>query len=229
MARFSILPHPTRRVRATAGTRARKPLSREQVRHVSDLINRSKETNYTQEAGTANNVYTTAQFWHLTDNIIQGDGQGQRVGDEIDLRYVRLSCDLATKSTAAATTLNDIRFIVFKWLEDDADLTPTVGAILEDTTTLPIHSPYVHDKASRSKFRVLYDTHFTLCDRSNGATRSFRDYLLKFGPKKLGKLSFNEGAVTGKGHIFMMFLGNQASGNDNALMNYSFQVLYKDM
>ena len=94
--------------------------------YVKRMINAGKESNFHDEQQSAQAVSTTVQIYNLTNSITQGDGKGERVGDQIDMRHLRISFDFATIGTGsdAPTTLNDIRVMIFKWREDDSVLAP---------------------------------------------------------------------------------------------------------
>lgn len=222
----------SRRTASARTTRrgAHSGLSAGQRKQVHRIINRKSETNYFDRTQEDQEVNTSNLLVNLTNAISQGDGEGERVGDKIDLRYLRISGDFVTKvaGSGTASTLNDIRHIVFRWKPDNGTDAPTVAQILEDTATLPIHSPYQQDPSERRKFTILYDRHFTLQSRSLGG-RDHRDFYITVPAKKLGKICFNSGITTGTGMIYMLLIGNQATGDNAVLLDYASQVQYKDM
>lgn len=197
---------------------------------VQRLIKRGVETKFYDRVQEDQEINTSSFLTNLTNNIAQGDGQEQRIGDKIDIRYLRISGDFATKVAGAGTasTLNDVRLMVFRWKPDNGTDPPVMADLLEDTSTLPIHSPYNQDPSLKKKFSILYDKHFTLQSRSLGG-KDHRDFKITVGPKKLGKIHFNAGITTGAGMIYMLVIGNQATGDNACLMDYSSQVSYKDM
>lgn len=188
---------------------------------VRRIIKSSKEKNYFDVVSAGGAISTTAVVTKLS-GIGQGDGQGQRLGDTCELTSVEFHQIAATDAGAASGTLNNIRIMLIRWLVDDTDTAPVIGDILE-STSYP-YSSLVGDQADRKKFEVLVDKHLSLTVRND--SRSAYDHKDVISCKGK-KIYFDAAATTGKGHIYLVTLGNNttASGND-VTFNYYFRMRY---
>lgn len=196
--------------------------------YVKRMIDRGKETNFHDEKATGTSITNAAQFINLTDSIAQGDAQGERIGDVIDMKSIRVSGHIVRKSTASTKTYDDVRMMLVVWRPDTAeDDLDGLGKLLEDSSTLPLHSPLVFDSAKRKKFSVLFDRHYPVTPRADGDNRNC--YQIKFFKNDLGKLKFNESLTTGSGHIFLMLLGANGTAGEQSSISYSLRLTYKDM
>lgn len=196
-------------------------LSTEQKKAVKRIVNAGKEKNYQDVASAGFAVSTTATVTKLT-GLGQGDGQGERLGDTVSGTSCSFNYHLSRDGGATAKTLFNGRIMLIRWNVDDTDTSPVIGDILESTSqTL---SAFVGDQADRKKFDVLLDNHHTLTvrDDSKCTIQSVHNNISLNGKK----IYFDASATTGKGHIYLVTLGNQASGVEDATMQYYFRFRY---
>lgn len=226
----------------TAGTRRRGPPSlqfqalraemlrsarghtfnRKQRSAIKRIAKSGKEKNYFDTVSSSSAVSTTATVTKLT-GIGQGDGQGQRLGDVVEMTSVEFNYSLATDAGASAGTLNTGRILIIKWLVDDTDTSPLIGDILENGASTSF-GPFVGDQADRKKFQVIYDNHhlLTVRDGPRCAVVVDKNRISCKGQK----IYFDNAATTGKGHYYLVTCGNNPVGANDMNLNYYFRMRY---
>lgn len=187
------------------------------------------EPKYVYEYTTGTEVNDAGFVVDLNDGISQGTATDERIGDRVQFMSVKGRHEIVTKSTAAAGTLNNVRHIVFIWHPDNVVDAPTVAKILEDTTNIPYLSPLVLDKSKRSKFTVLHDFNHILSTRAEGGLDAVLSEPLSFDLSKHPPVLYNPGLTSGRNKLFMMVLGNQATGNNAAQMTYYYKFDFRDV
>lgn len=200
-----------RRARFATKSFVRKALSATQVmRHVN------------AQAAAGVNIWSTATMVGLVPTISQSDTVSGREGDQVDLKSMNLNINLSRITGATVGSVDNVRVIIFKWFPDNLTLAPTAGQILEDSTSAVAYmSGYTALPIDRRKFRVLFDKRYLLSDRATDVEKAHRMIRLKFGSKRLGRVSYGQGLQTGKGHIYVMFLGANAVGTEHSVYTYS--------
>lgn len=213
------------------------PTKKQVKKMISTAVRQANPLKFKDKYSTNLAITTTAQVINLTNAISQGQSVNTRVADQIDMKWARFSATLIRNSSTGSTyDFDHIRVVLFKWFPDTATSTPTEGQILYDHTADDMNAPIELDRVEASKFRVLWDRRFLLGNRQTSATTHVNaglpiavDLPVKyFNSRKLGGVDFNTGAVTGKGHLYMMVLGSQNAGVNASSMRYHFSVKYDD-
>lgn len=147
-------------------------------------------------------------------SIVQGDGQSQRIGDEVHIKSI-----LARFSIVHGDTNNMVRVVILRWLNDQADATPT--NILEgiSSTQAPL-SPFNWNY--RRDFVVLYDNLFA-CSTYTNANLVEKLYI-----KRVGKLQFNPAASTVKSNGLYLFAISDSSIAPHPTIQYYTSIPYTD-
>lgn len=195
---------------------------------VKRTVRASEPLHYSDEYSTGTDVSTTATFLNLTDAISVGTIGTTRLGDVIKLAKMRLHGTFVRKSGHSLTLdFDHIRMILFKWKPDTAVETPDITKILYNSAVDPYNAPIELDPAERAKFTVLEDRRIIIGGRYSATSPVqvnipiIKDFSInKFG-KSLGRVLYNVGATTGKGHIFLMVLGAQTAGAGSSISYHS--------
>nr|QGF19360.1 hypothetical protein [Antarctic circular DNA molecule] len=147
---------------------------------------------------------------------VQGTGDGQRVGDKVTILSLTIKFDII-----GADTTNACRVIIFRWgmptVPVPADVFQTAG-VVTTYNSLPNY-----DRVGQKQLRVLYDRTFsTTANGTNAYSRRIR-----IG-KNAGPLEFNNGAITGTGLIYGLFISDSQIAPHPSLSWYS-RLTYTDM
>lgn len=148
----------------------------------------------------------------------QGDAFNNREGDEITFSSIK-----GRWQTIGADSTQVCRYIVLKWLPDDAVEAPIAATVLQSPVSVPWISQFVGNKSARAKFRVLYDSIANLS--LNGDNQVIRN--INIGGKKLGKVKFNAAATTGKGCIYVVTVSD-SSAITHPTIGYEFLYRWTD-
>lgn len=211
------------------------PTKKEVKGMIKRAVREANPLKHNDEYSTGSEITTTATITNLTDGITQSDTATSRTGDQVSLKWGRFSASAVRKANTGATyDFDALRIILVKWFPDSANETPTEANILFNSAADDMNAPTELDVAESSKFRVLYDSRVLLGNRQssnpvNANLPIVKDLRIKYyGSKQLGKIHFNTGAVTGKGHIYLVAIGSQTTGVNASTLRYHFSVKYDD-
>lgn len=152
----------------------------------------------------------------LTD-VSQGTAQSQRVGDGIRLSKMEFRASVYYSLSAVATNpTHMVRLILFRWNQDSGSVAPSLGTILQTTGTLQdAVSPYYWNRKSEGNFSVIYDKMWSIGSASEGVVL---DLTLNPG----GEVRYNNGAITGTGHIYALIIGDDVTGAHSPSLQAQF-------
>lgn len=185
--------------------------------YVKNMLNKVQEIKYYDEADTIA-ISTTGSVVCVSD-MAQGDTDITRDGDKIILKSMQLR---GTMAYAAADVNNLIRIIVFQWFPVDTAADPSAAAILQQTGTFGIVSPYNHDQ--RNQFHILADRTFLL----NSASYPYKGWKMNIPFKYVKKqATFLAGGVYGANHLHILFISDSSAVSDPSVSFYS-RVYYTD-
>lgn len=212
------------RAKIQATTKRRAPLNPVQKKQVKKLIINSGETYHhdvTVAYGT--DVGTTTNFTDLT-NISQGDGDGERLGDRLRPKSLKIQL-YANGGGASATssTIGLMRIMVIRWKPDTANQALTSNTqILE---TADANSLLLRDETERRKFSVLWDKTFRL----SGDSANTQHHLQISKWLKLAKtpVIYNEGLTTGSNKLYVLVVGTSLSAN-TVEYGGTYRLMYKE-
>lgn len=185
---------------------------------VKRILNRSKETDHYNYSITSDEVTSTAEFFQVFSPA-QGDGEKQRIGDAVEPQYCRFKFYLNNGTTSTQTN----RIVLFQWRPDNDIDAPSITKILE-TSTDP-HSDFIYGQA-RKKFRVLFDGYYVLRPTANYNNPIVKD--IKIGKKRLSRVRFNDGAVSGRNNLYLLQFGNYGAGVCSTI-GYYITTAYKEV
>lgn len=136
----------------------------------------------------------------MTLNPIQGDGEGERIGNRIDLTSIQWRGQLID---AGSTTVgvSVTRIIMFQWA--DGNTTPTITGAEGLLQTIPLNvSPYNRQNVKEHKFRIMFDMTVTTSQGAYPAKTWNKNYTKGFTKK----LIFEDATTIGiwKPWIFMV-------------------------
>lgn len=160
----------------------------------------------------------------FTDDMIQGNGDNQREGDQINPTTFRIKNYITWTSTA--TSAVPLRHIAIQLKQNNGN-TLALSDVLADTdATELIQSPYYEDK--RNLYKVLWDK---TINPPQGSIGNFNyNKLVNFGTTKMNKVQYI-GATTNtvSGQIQAWWISPLAAGAANSpLYNSISSIRYRD-
>ncbi len=150
----------------------------------------------------------------------QGNGNGQRVGDDLYMTSIEVDGRLDTSTNKNAA----MRVMLIQWNEDNAVATPAAANIFTNTTNNDLLTAHYVINPDR-KYKVLYDRKFYFDANNDSALKHVK---IKLFGRKLGSrsISFNPAAITGVGNYFILTMGVLALGTLTAT---NTRLRYLDM
>lgn len=182
------------------------------------------------------NVSTSEQSLWLVNEIAQGTGIGQRIGDEICLKSATLNMRVGIDPTSVSPdSINDIRMILLKtqWVADQE----TLGSYLEDDSTsnfmlspYKINPPYKYKVIFDRKFSNLgyqlaesgdstYPTKTVAKQRYSNITVNLKDYIQKYDPASNDV----------RGESFLLIMKSDSSVISHPRVDIYVRVRYQDL
>lgn len=142
----------------------------------------------------------------------QGDTASTRDGDQLWLTSLRIH-GLVNCVTDRNT---NIRMILIQWLEDDGDTVPVIGDILQNTTANDLASSFYLVNPTK-KFKILSDKLYNF-DANNDAAQKTYHVSVTGKQFAIQKMSFNAGATTGVGQLYLLSMGSKLTGSCDRLL-----------
>lgn len=169
----------------------------------------------------ASATFTASYSGNVQDVSIipQGDGDTERIGDNINAYSLSLRMDMSN-----ADDTNLYRVVVFQWL---ASTTPTPSDILTDTSTVyACLSQYINDKVGKGKSAlILYDKTFALnAPYSGGVEHKVAYKKIKLRRRKI---QYQTGGTTGVGKVYILAISDSAATSHPALL-FDCRLHYTD-
>lgn len=160
-------------------------------------------------------VSTTGSIQNLINVNAQGTGDFQeRIGDQISLKHITVSCTLAK-----ADATNYFRLVLFSWFADNNVDAPALLSILNAGI---VTSPYNWDLIHARKFKV----HYSKVIPVNDISRPSVPVLIR---KKLNhKIRFNGGTSTGRGILYLLFLTDSSATPHPTVTDLYSRITYQD-
>ncbi len=158
----------------------------------------------------------------ITDlsDMAQGDGVGQRVGDEVQSAGLEFDYFIEASGVDACS-----RVSLIQWKQDSAAGLPT--AILLFTNSSATSAPLgTFDYANRKQFRVLYDA--LIPNGTEGPSVHVRRVVIP-ASEMLSKVIFNVGATTGFNKIFLIAWSSELVAGSPPQMTFQANYTYYDM
>lgn len=198
-------------------------LNRSQRAEVKKLIlNQQERKAHETDIASGTDISNTIAFYDLFDPA-QGDGEGQRIGDEVSLNALSFRYLVGAGGGAVASTHYYGRVIIFKWHPDTADDSPSDALdILQESAVTALRPA---DDAQRRKATFLYDRVHVIHGSTTGAGTPAIHVSKRI--KLRGKAYFKEGVATGKNKLYIALLSN--TGTANAIeIDANLRVEYTD-
>lgn len=192
---------------------------------VKRIITRNIEKKHYDKT-LAGGVVVNVPIFYDTSTVPQGGVAAYdtvRDGDVIFPKYLEIRYSFTREVTS--TTRDNVRMVVFQWKSDMAVDTPTHGKLMASTGTNPIMSGIQWDLKGR--FNILSDRTIPIDTLANDRTPKNGSLIIK-GSRLLKKMEYNPAAVTGRNHVYIMFLGENAAGNDDTLVNVFSRLVFSD-
>lgn len=178
-------------------------LNRSQALQVQRMISRSQEKKWA-EPGIVTEAISIAGTVSSLMNITQGTGQNNRVGDDIRPKMIKLRLDCTI-----ADATNVVRFIVFRWKENDQFVAPVTTSILDNGLSGAPDIWSFYNKDTSQSYEIIYDTLF--CGAGGSSASNLRQFRVKNIPLK-GKVKFYSDASTnGSNKLYALRISDSAA------------------
>lgn len=210
--------------RKRAIRKRRKTVPKSVKKYVKAKINNAGETKYQHTFPTV-----ISPTWDTSTNlvtsvydIIQGDGEGERLGLRIEPKSMRLAFT-AYRGIADCT----LRLIVFRYTER-LNAPPVQDVCIENGasgTVQTVNMPYQIDKINRGRFNILHDSSYILDDGKQNGVHRVINLGFKHNPIYYADASATANRRNG---IYFFFFTDVATGNAPTL-SYSLLRKYKDL
>jgi len=192
------------------------------------IIKTSEERQFTVQNGVIE-ATTAAEMEDLTlidiaPTTAVDDPEFYRSSDRIKPLKLVVSGYLGPKATSTVDTY--LRLIFFQWKEDLPASAPTSTDLLGNNNVYPYLSLAKQDIDCNKNARILYDKlfHWGPYAQQVKKTTPFRKII---NLKKLPSIQYTSTAgTTGKNHIYMMILGNTATGDMSSVCNLDTMLIY---
>lgn len=145
-------------------------------------------------AGIVTNLTATAQ----------GVASNQHLGDQKEM----VGLDVGV-TFQGGTSGGNIRCILFQWLDDNSLTVPSVANVLQNPGgALATVSPYNFNTWQEQNLRVLKDVSCYVSPAGSNISLPKIDWKIA---SDLGQVVFNAGATTGRGHFYVLLVGDAAA------------------
>lgn len=194
--------------------RKRLPFSKKQVKAISKIANKSGERHRESNSASSTNIFdNTPLKLQVIQNLSQGDGQGNRQGDEIQPQSLMVRGYVK----ATGSQQGNVRLIAIQY-KNDTQLTDAQVPSPEEFFPDP-------DETS-SRYKVLFDRVYSL--NPDGKECHFLKF--KIAGRKMSKVKFDEGATTirsGELYVYIQGDTDMSTGN-NIEGKLTSKLLYAD-
>lgn len=155
----------------------------------------------------------------------QGIGQGQRVGDQIRLKWLEFRLDAYLVNAGGLDFTHHLRVIIFRWKLSNTVLAPALSNVLATLGTVQDDCAAYNWQGHQQKdFTILYD-HSMPIHRYSGAT-----LLRKKIHLKNSRVDFDTGLSTGEGAIYALLIADDVTGAHATYISaqWNSRVVYTD-
>lgn len=199
----------------------RKKVPEKTKKYVKREISRQFETHYQEGNFTGEEITSTAAAKSLI-SVSEGDTYDARTG--IEITPVRLTCNYFVKPKSAGGP-QLVRLVLFQWKPNRQDLAPSLDDIIHDSGTQPLFRP---TRLFAKQFRLLGDKLIQV-PGINENNRSGVRVKWTIPRKKLSKIKWkDDNATEDSGHLYLLTLGENATGTTACTIDGSVICAYKD-
>lgn len=184
-------------------------------------LERQVELKQASEALTAT-ISTGGSVKELCDTILQGDGEGKRTGNRIELTGLRVR---ALIKQSASATQSFVRCIIFSGVNGEMGQTSpytvsgAINGVLESA-----RPEGMKNWTGRYNTKIHYDHTWALSSTGNNC--AYFDKHIKI-PQKYRMCVYNGTGDVMKGGLYMLLLSNEAT--NLVTFDYDTRVYYKDL
>lgn len=187
------------------------------------------------EPSAGGEITTTAVVDDLTAIAVAGAGTAddpEVYRSQQQLRPLKLELSGVWSAKDTATVDNYMRMIVFIWPEERGANPPSAAEVFGDAFTYPYLAKPFSD-IDTTKGTVLYDRLFQLAPHYDGASQiAGRKTIpirktIYLGKRPMIRYLSNAGTA-GKNHIYILYVGNTASGVQTSTLQLDSQLFYQE-
>jgi len=217
--------------KASTGVVRRKRVSKAKVSNSKSLSNAvRKAIKYSGESKYFyTNIGTSNVDWNgLIQNLTlvpQGTTDVTRIGDSLTPMSLEVRGHLVLNQAGRQYCMG--RMLIFRWLQDTDDTSPTVTDVLDFVgSDQVVLSAIAHDK--REDYNILYDSGPFLLTTIGASGYSDQIFNMKKTIKLAGKeIKFVGGGTNARNHIYAIFVSDVPAVNQ-PYCRFAFKLNYKD-
>lgn len=188
--------------------------------YVKQVVNKSHAIDFFRASNSTGASYDVPIIYAV-DDIPQGDGEQQRVGDQVE------PVSLKIRGTFTCSAVTDIcRIVIVQWKVSSATATPTIADVLGETaTSTTVYASHNIEPLDRKKFKILLDRTYYNKTGSSSELRPFNLNVTKFSNKYV---NYTSAATTGIYKIYMILFSNVANAGSKPTATYKTQLEYRE-
>lgn len=187
------------------------------------------------EASAGGGWDTTVQFQDLTQIAVAGAGTAddpEIYRSQQQIQPLRLTLHGKAQADGGATGDNVLRLIIFRWKQDRDLNPPTTAQVFGDYATNYAYMKPFND-IDTAKGEVLWDKTYHLARAYDGAAYmpTFQQRVIRkvLYLSKLPKVTYHSNTATqGKNHIYAVWVGNNAAGTTDAVLQLHSLLHYTE-
>lgn len=211
---------PSGRMSALLRSKSSKKVSKPVKTYVQRSISRRTETKI--QTGYHSNEITSTLGAISLITISQGVTEDDRVGNVVTPTYFHFKGRIVPKSAASAQL---VRLVLLQWKPNRNDFAITADDVLYDTTNQPLFSPL---QFNNPQYKLLADRLYQVPDvtetNRNGVPVYFR-----IPRRKMMKIRWkNDNATEDSGHLYLVTIGETATGTGAVTLNAHHMLKFKD-
>jgi len=160
--------------------------------------------------------------------ISQGDGLSERIGKRITIKSIeyRFTFQRALGAVVPSDTYNVLRFIIFKWKQDDSILgagVPVMSDVLTQQSVLTAFPPLAPPVFQNKRVRILHDFMY----RVDAAAQNVAMWKKKHVYKTGHVVEFNDATNDGYNKLYLSIIGDSTAEPDPTIQGI-MRVTYSD-
>lgn len=187
------------------------------------MIRKTEEIKYLDTTVTSALAHY-AGYQSVVTNIAQGQTQNQRIGDNLNLLSLQFRFRLSLGSTP---TDGPVRVIVYQWHDMSSGSDPVPADILQTIgTASSFLAPYA--ESQQKDYSILYDKTYTLTAAQRPVYCSPR-ISINGGKFMQRSMHFKPASsVLARNNLYLLFIGQNASGVTCPFIDFICRVRYTD-
>lgn len=192
-------------------------LNKRQKKEVKRLITGIEEHKFSDTALLGSII--TSNSPTIVSAPAQGSGSNQRVGDDINIKRMKLRCSISGGGAVlgVADQFNVVRCVIFRWSQNNNVTAPVLADVFQYPAA-SFTSPLNWDSIDQGKIKVCMDRTFTYTQSGTQVRSIIADI---YGKRLHGsKVKYNAGATTGVNQFYIHFVSDSTVAPSPAVIGY---------